>query len=89
MLADPFRESIDSPTAPAQNCFPIIPSDSADLLTATKALYIGQGGDLNVVLVNATTAVVFRNVSTGTILDIRAKAVRATGTSASDIVGLA
>ena len=46
MFIDPFRHSVDSPLAPAEACFAIVPNDSEDLPRATKAIYIGGAGDL-------------------------------------------
>ena len=89
MFTDPFANIVDSPTSPAQDCFAIVPDDTSDLQQATKAIYVGQGGDIVLLAVRAETEVTFRNVASGAILDVRARAVRATGTSAADIVGLA
>lgn len=89
MPTDPFQSQLDSPSAPAQMCFDITPDDSSSLTVVTKALYVGEAGDLVVVSQRNSTPVTFRNVPSGFILDIRAKAVHATGTSASNIIGLA
>lgn len=89
MFHDPFERTANSPMAPAENCFAIAPSDVEELERATKAIYVGQAGDVAVVCVRDSAAVIFRNVPSGTILDLRARAIRAAGTTASDIVGLA
>lgn len=89
MTHDPFASAADSPLAPAEHCFEIIPADNSDLEVATKAVYVGTGGDLTVRTVRGAAEVTFRNVPSGAILDIRLAAVRAAGTTASDIVGLA
>ena len=81
--------SVDSPTAPAQNCFAIVPDNDSPLPFLTKALYVGTGGDIVVRLLQSAADVTFFNVPTGYILDVRAIAVRATGTTAENIVGLA
>jgi len=75
--------------SPAEGCFAIVPDDTADLPQATKAIYIGLSGDVALVPVRGSSAVFFRNVPAGTILDVRVRAIKATGTSAGDIVGLA
>ena len=74
-----------SVTAPAGDAFAITPHDT-DVFRAT-ALYVGGSGDLSVVMESGTT-VTFVGVSAG-ILPIRVRSVRATGTTATDIVGLA
>lgn len=89
MTDDPFRALTDSPMAPASRCFAIVPSDSEDLQLATKALYVGQAGDVTLRSVRGSADVTFRNIPAGATLDVRVCAVRATGTTASDLVGLA
>lgn len=86
---DPFESTIDSPIAPAQKCFAIAPHDSAELPLVTKSIYIGQGGDLALLSLRGETSVIFRNLPDGMLLDVRARRILATGTTASDIVGLA
>lgn len=85
---DPFKYLTDTPMAPAEQCFAIVPSDSQDLPAPTKALYIGEGGDVALVSLRGTSEIVFRNLQSGSILDVRVKAVRASGTTASGLVGL-
>jgi hypothetical protein len=88
-MSNDFPNYADSPMAPALLCFAITPSDTEALPHLTKALYIGEGG--NVVLRSAMgdVDVTFANLPSGYILDVRTLAVRAAGTSASAIVGLA
>ncbi len=89
MFKDPFSHTINNPTSPAEICFAIVPDDNADIQMATKALYVGQGGNLRLVSVRNENAISFMNVPSGAILDVRVRQVLATGTTASDIVGLA
>ncbi len=89
MQQDPFRNQADSPMAPAEFCFEITPSDTAELMCATKALYIGEGGDLVVTSVRADNPVVFTGVPSGSIIDVRARKISASGTTATNIIGLA
>lgn len=89
MPNDPFESFSDNPTAPAQNCFAIVPDDAADLPSVTKAIYIGTEGDVTLRAAGDASAVTFRNVPAGFILDVRAATVHATGTTAADIVGMA
>lgn len=85
---DPFETSADSLIAPAKDAFPIVPSDSEALATATKAIYIGIGGDIVLRAIDGKADVQFAGVASGAILPIRVSAVRLSGTTAENIVGL-
>ncbi|QUL37668.1 hypothetical protein [Erythrobacter sp. JK5] len=89
MPFDPFEHSSDSLIAPAKTAMAIVPDDAADLASAIKAIYIGTGGDIVARPVDSDSDVTFRNVAAGTVLAIRLRAVRASGTTAADLVGLA
>ncbi|MFC3100234.1 spike base protein, RCAP_Rcc01079 family [Altererythrobacter lauratis] len=89
MLKDDFQAFADSPMAPATQCFAITPDDVAELPRATKAIYIGSAGDVVLRALNAADDVTFRNLAAGSVLDVRARFVRASGTTATDIVGMA
>ena len=53
----------------------------------TRAIYVGTGGDI--ALVDAAgNAVTFKAVPQGSVLPVRARAVRVAGTTAADLVGL-
>lgn len=86
---DPFMSTIDSPIAPAQNCFAVTPHDVSALPFVTKSIYIGFGGDLALLPLRGETVVIFRNLPDGMMLDVRARAILASGTTASAIIGLA
>lgn len=80
---DPMREM-----GPASAAAAITPADS-DLDTTTCAVYVGVGGDLTVVMSrDGSTTTLFANVVAGTLLPIRCKQIRSTGTTASSIVAL-
>lgn len=89
MPTDNLSRFSDSPSSPARECFAITPSDSAELTLVTKAIYVGTGGDIAIVPVGGAAPVTFRNVPDGGVLDVRARAIHATGTTAADLVGLA
>ena len=46
MPTDPFRNTAASLITPAADCFAIEPQDDAILSSATKAIYVGTGGDI-------------------------------------------
>ncbi len=89
MPSDKFDAAVDSVIAPARNCFSITPSDIGELAVLPKAIYVGNDGDITVRAVDGGSDVKFTNVRSGTILDIRVTSVRATGTTATNLVGLA
>ncbi len=84
---DRFEQFAGSLDAPASHAFAIAASDTVNLADVTRALYVGGGGDLSVVMLSGETAL-FSAVVTGTILPLRVRRVNATGSTASDLVGL-
>ncbi|WP_294293507.1 hypothetical protein [uncultured Sphingomonas sp.] len=86
-MTDPFSNVADAPSAPATRLVPVVPHDTNPLSEVPKALYIGTGGTIVLAGVAGDDATLI-NVSDGTILPIRARFVRASGTTAHAIVGL-
>jgi hypothetical protein len=86
--------------APAVEAYAITPNDTTDITYVSRSLYIGGSGDVVVdmygpVSGNRTVTntpvlvtVTFKNVPEGSILPICVKRVRATGTTATNIVSL-
>lgn len=72
--------------SPATSAAAVTPADGTDLPYFTRALYIGTTGDLAVIMMDGS-AVTFPTVPVG-VLDIRVSRVKATGTTASNIVAL-
>ena len=78
-----------SAQAPASNGFAITPSNATIFAQYTRAIYIGGDGNISVRLADMETSHVdFVGVKAGTVLPIRARMVRATDTTATNIVGL-
>lgn len=65
----------------------INPDNTKDLPNITKAIFIGTGGDVNIIAAHDDTPVSIY-VQSGTLLPIRAKKILSSGTTASNIVGL-
>ena len=89
MPNDPFALQSDNAAAPSRAPFAVVPNDTDPLPLVPKALYVGTAGDVALRGTAATSDVVFRNVAAGQIIDVRASHVRATGTTAANIVALA
>jgi hypothetical protein len=79
-----YLSGLDSPALGAAS---VTPSDSTDLSTWARSLYVGGAGNINVVTVNGST-VLFSSVPAGFILPVRVKRVLSTSTTATNIVAL-
>jgi len=88
-MADRFDSQIDSLTQPARQAFAITPHATAEIDPLPKAIYVGTGGDITLRTADGAADVVFKNIAAGQMLDVRARHIRAAGTTAADIVGLA
>jgi hypothetical protein len=86
-MPDSFDAFGDSPTAPSRAPYSIVPHDSDPLPTVTKAIYVGTGGQVMLRGVAGGADVTYKNVPSGAYLEVRASHVRATGTTAADLVG--
>lgn len=86
-MTDRFSSHAASLTGPASAAFPLTPSDTVDLRETTRGIYVGTGGDISVVMASGDT-VSFASVPDGAVLPLRVTRLRATGTTAGNIVGL-
>jgi type 1 fimbria pilin len=87
-MADAFSNRADHVTAPATRAITVTPHDTNALTDIPKALFVGTGGAITMRGVNATSDTVWKNLSSGSVLPFRAQYVRATGTTAADILAL-
>lgn len=83
-----FLTDQDTVSNPARGHAAVLLSDSANLDTVPKALFVGTSGDVRLRAVEDEDPAIFRNVGDGQFLLIRAQQVYATGTVASDTVAL-
>lgn len=88
-MTDAFFRQADNAEAPSSHPIAITPSDAVPLVATPKALYIGTGGTVVLRTASGAADVMFKNLASGQILPVRAQFVRATGTTAADIVALA
>ncbi len=87
-MTDPFQSSADSVSAPARRAVAVVPHDSNPLGDIPKALFIGSAGNITMRGVDGSADQLWKNVAAGTVLPFRVQYVRATGTSAADILAL-
>ena len=86
-MPDPFANVGVNITSPAGRAVAVTPSDSADLATSCRALYIGGSGNVALITVGQDT-VTFTNLPSGALLPVRTSRVLATGTTATSIVAV-
>lgn len=85
--SDNFANVQDAFDGPARAAEVVSPDDSTDLTNVSRALWVGTGGDLVVIMQNGDT-VTFANVPNGSLLPIAVSRVKSTLTTADDIVAL-
>lgn len=84
---DIYRQYSGAPIGPARRLRPIVPHDTEELEYVANGLVCAGDGLLSLVAVDDTVPVTVP-VATGQIYLIRARMVRATGTTATGIVAL-
>ena len=87
MALDPYESLAESLSEPSRNPFVITPHDFFEVSIVPKRIFIGTGGDITLRGIDGTADVVYKNVADGVYLNVRPQYVRATGTSAADIIG--
>lgn len=86
-MIDKFALHASKLSDPASDAFSVTPHDTNDLPSVSRGIYIGGDGNLSIITLAGTT-VTFANLVAGTIVPIRAVQIRATGTTATNIVAL-
>ena len=84
---DSFSRFQTHDVSPITNAADVTPHNTNELSYVTRALYVGTGGNVAVTLQDSGS-VTFVAVPSGTVLPVRVKIVKATGTDATDIVAL-
>lgn len=88
--ADPYFATTTEPITAARHAQPVTPNDTTDLGRVTSSIFVGVAGDLALILANDpdTAPVTFKAVPAGSVLQVQARRVMATGTAATNIVAL-
>jgi hypothetical protein len=87
-MADNFDRHASGLDSPASGAAAVTPSNSTDLSTFSRGLYIGGAGNITVDMVGGQTGVLFSNLVAGSVYPLRVSRVYATGTTATGIVAL-
>jgi hypothetical protein len=85
-LLDRFSTMMDTLTSPSRRPFTIQPHDSEPLRIVPKGIYVGTGGDVTLRGIDGGEDVLYRNLPDASYISVRASHVRATGTTASDLI---
>lgn len=86
-MADRFAEYPKTMEGAAVAPFPIVPNDGAALPVVPVGIYVGTGGDVVLRGVHGAADVTYKNLPDASYLNVRAEFVRATGTTATNLVG--
>ena len=87
-MSDRF-ENVNGLADPARQAFAITPHATNEIDPLPKAMFVGTGGNIVGRPVGSSADVTFKNLADGQILDVRFQYIRASGTTAADILGLA
>lgn len=86
-MPDAFSDYSRSLTAPLSDGFDITPNDTGELREVTRAVYVGQGGDLAVEMADGGS-IVLRDLKPGVVYPLRLAKVLSTSTTAANVVGM-
>ncbi len=85
-IPTPSKYSASAPQVPAGHA--VIPTPDAELEEYSRAIYVGVGGNVSVVMARDSVTAVFVGVPAGTVLPIRVSQVNSIGTTASNLLAL-
>ena len=88
MASDSFSRFSDSPSAPARRMFAIVPHATAEIDPLPKAIRADSDGTVALRAADSDTDVTV-TMAAGEILPVRARHIRAAGTTVTAIHGLA
>jgi hypothetical protein len=84
---DDFKNFADSAAGPSRKPFLIVPHDVNPLPDIPKRLFVGSGGDIILRGVDGTADVPYKNLGDGVYVYVSPQYIRATGTTAANIIG--
>lgn len=86
-MPDNLQNYTDGASAPSSAPFSIIPDDAQPLPAIPKGIYVGTGGTIVLRGIGGGADVTYRNLPDASYVAVRAQYVRATGTTAADLIG--
>lgn len=85
-MADPFEGLTDTASSPSARPYAIVPHNTNALPIVPKGIYVGTGGDVVLRGVKGEADVTYKNLADGSYIAVRALYVRATGTTATNLI---
>ncbi len=86
-MTDAYSSYTPGLTSPGTRAFAITPNNSEDLPHVPRAIYVGGSGNIAVVT-QGGDEVTFTSVFAGSLLPVRVKRVKDTGTTATLMIGI-
>lgn len=86
-MQDRFQHHAPGLSAPATRAVAALPSDDLPLPFVSRAIYIGEEGDLATRAADGSE-VIWKNIAAGTLLPFRAAMILAEGTTANHLLVL-
>ena len=83
---EPLANSLN-PEAPLESAFAITPSDTVVISPPTRAVYVGTTGNITADFIDGGTSILLNAVPVG-MYWWRVSKIHATGTTASNIIGM-
>ena len=87
MTTDPYASFAVPPGGPSPDGFAITPSDVTPFGVMARQLFVGGSGNVTLITAAGTT-LTLTGVLAGALLPIKCSQVKATGTTATSLVGL-
>jgi len=85
-MTDLLHDQQDTVLTPSRRPYSVTPHDGDPLPLVPKGLYVGTGGDVTLRGLDAESDVTYRNLPDASYIAVRVSHVRATGTTASDLI---
>lgn len=85
-MTDEFSGVQDSESGPSRAPYAITPHDVNELPNIPKGIFVGTGGNVTLRGKEGAADVVYKNLPNASYIAVAAKYVRATGTTATDLI---
>lgn len=83
---DRFANVSDNLLSGSRAPYAVTPDDTALLPSVPKGIFVGTGGDVTLRGVDSAADVTYRNLPDASYIAVRASYVRATGTTATNLI---